>query len=467
MKRREQEQTIVNIIRALGTSLRNRRLYPPTHPLVRSPVENCFSDIFLFFADQQALALAISDGTLVFEGVPIFKLTSSLELFMERLATIGISAIVFEKGLSPEDIECFIRFLHETKEEGLSPSDVQERIESLGVTHIRVKPPEEEEEDDFSLARDTYNNAVNAVVSVLQEIRLGRIPSGAESERVVKDMSGMLQRNRDAILALTMIKNFDEYTYNHSVNVAVIALALSDALSLSSQEKTEIGVAGLLHDVGKTQLALDLIRKPGSLTVSEFEEIKKHPEQGFVLLGKMSHIRPASAYMVREHHMRYDMKGYPELGPEYAVHDKSQIIAVADCYDALTTMRSYQSAKSPLEALEIMRTLSGKSLDGKIISVLNSVMGKYPIGTMVRLTSMEVGVVTGVGPVGQGPIKIAVLVDPRGNPLLRPEEVNLDEVDDKTGLPRRSILGTVNPLLYPDAPKEAFLLTPSPEERAY
>ncbi len=460
MKRREQEQIIVNIIRSLGISLRNRRLYPPTHPLVRSPVEKCYSDILLFFADRQALALAISDGTLVFEGVPIFKLTSSLELFMGRLATIGISAIVFEKGLAPEDIERFIRYLHETKEEGLSPSEAQERIESLGVTHVRVKPPEEEEEDDFSLARDTYSNAVRAVFSVLQEVRLGRVPSGAESERVVKDISGMLQRNRDAILALTMIKNFDEYTYNHSVNVAVIALALSDALSLSSQEKTEIGVAGLLHDVGKTQLALDLIRKPGSLTVSEFEEIKKHPEEGFVLLGKMSHIRPASAYMVREHHLRYDRKGYPELGAEYSVHDKSQIIAVADCYDALTTMRSYQSAKSPLEALEIMRKLSGKSIDGNIVSVLNSVMGRYPVGTMVRLTSMEVGVVTGVGPVGQGPIKIAVLVDPLGNPLLRPEEVDLDEVDASTGQLRRSILGTVNPLLYPDAPKEAFLQAP-------
>ena len=96
---------------------------------------------------------------LVFEGVPIFNLTSSLDLFMARLTAIGIPAIVFEKGLAPEDIEKFILFLHETKEEGLSPSDVQERIEKTGVTHIRVKPPTEEEEDDYSLARNTYDNA--------------------------------------------------------------------------------------------------------------------------------------------------------------------------------------------------------------------------------------------------------------------------------------------------------------------
>jgi putative nucleotidyltransferase with HDIG domain len=457
MDRRQQEQAIINIIRSLGTSLKNRRLYPPTHPLVRTPVEKCFSDIFLFFAQRQELALAISDGTLVFEGVPIFNLTSSLELFMERLAAIGIPAIVFEKGLAPGDIELFIRFLHETKEGGLSPSDIQKRIEDLGVTHIRVKPPKE---DDYALAWEIYHDAVNVVVSVLKEIRLGRIPSGSESVRVVNDISGMLNQNRDAILALTLIKNFDEYTYNHSVNVAVLSLAMADALSLSRDEKSEVGVAGLLHDVGKTQLALDLIRKPDGLSPAEFEEIKKHPEEGFVILGKMSHIRPASAYMVREHHVRFDKKGYPDLGPDYAVQPKSQIISVADCYDALTTMRSYQNAKQPIEALEIMRKLAGKSLDPNILAILNSVMGSYPIGTMVRLDSMEVGIVIGVGPSGQGPIRIAILVDRQGNPLPRSEEVDLTDVDPRTGRPRWSILGTVNPLLYPDAPKGVFLPPP-------
>jgi putative nucleotidyltransferase with HDIG domain len=461
MDRRQQEQTIVNLIRALGTSLKNRRLYPPSHPLVRSAVEKCFSDIILFFTERQELALAISDGTLVFEGVPIFNLTSSLDLFIARLSVIGIPAVVFEKGLAPEDIERFILFLHETKEEGLSSSDVQERIEKMGVTHIRVKPPmDEEEEDDYSLARNTYDNAVNAVVLLMQEIRMGRIPSGAESERVVKDITGMLKRNRDAIMALTLIKNFDEYTYNHSVNVAVISLAMADALSLSPQEKAEVGVAGLLHDIGKTQLALDLIRKPGNLTFQEFEEIKQHPEEGFVLLGKMPHIRPTSAYMVREHHLRYDRKGYPVLGPDYPVNPHSQIIAVSDCYDAITTMRAYQKAKQPLEALEIMGKLSGKALDANILAVLKSVMGSYPIGTMVRLNSMEVGVITGVGPAGMGPIKIQVLVDRQGNPLPRPEEVELVEIAARTPHPRRSILGTVNPLLYPDTQKGALLSTP-------
>src|SRR4030067_3543662 len=171
MDRRQQEQAIINVIRLLGTSLKNRRMSPPTHPLVRTPVEKCFSDISLFFAQRQELALAISDGTLVFEGVPIFNLTSSLELFMERLAAIGIPAIVFEKGLAPGDIELFIRFLHETKEEGLSPSDIQKRIEDLGVAHIRVEPPEDEQ---YAIAREVYHDAVDGVAPGLEGVPRGQ-----------------------------------------------------------------------------------------------------------------------------------------------------------------------------------------------------------------------------------------------------------------------------------------------------
>jgi putative nucleotidyltransferase with HDIG domain len=462
MKRRDQELLITGLIRALGTSLKNRGLYPATHPLVRTPVEKVHKDLLLFFADRSELVLVITDGTLVFEGVPIFSLTSALESFMERLARIGLPAVIFDKGLTPGDIDNFVRFLHETKEQGLAPSRIQELLDGAGVAHIRVKPIDDSEEDDQAIAREIYDNAVSVVVSVLRDVRLGRIPSGAESERVVRDMGTMLTRNRDAMLALTLIKNFDEYTYNHSVNVAVLSLALADSLDLSSQDKVDVGVAGLLHDVGKTQLALDLIRKPSTLTPEEFEEIKKHPEEGFVLLGKMSHIRPASAYMVREHHMRFDRMGYPRPEPEYRMNPNSNIIPVADCYDALTTMRSYQNARYPQQALEMMAKIGGKSLDPQVVDVFAKTMGTYPVGTMVRLSTMEIGVVSGQGVPGQGSQKVVVLFDRNGEPLPRPEQVDLGETDATTNGSRRIILGTVNPQFYPSTSTGAMFAAMAP-----
>jgi putative nucleotidyltransferase with HDIG domain len=464
MKRRDQELLIAGLIRALGTSLKNRGLYPASHPLVRTPVEKVHKDLLLFFADRSELVLVITDGTLVFEGVPIFNLNSSLESFMERLARIGLPAVVFEKGITPGDIDSFVRFLQETKEQGLSASRIQELLEQAGVAHLRVKPIEDDEEDDQTVAHEIYDNAVSVVVSVLRDVRLGRIPSGAESERVVKDISSMLTRNRDAMIALTLIKNFDEYTYNHSVNVAVLSLALADALKLSSQDKVDVGVAGLLHDIGKTQLALDLIRKPSTLTPEEFEEIKKHPEEGFVLLGKMSHIRPSSAYMVREHHMRFDRSGYPRPEPGYPLNPNSNIIPVADCYDALTTMRSYQKARFPQQALEVMEKIAGRSLDPEVTQIFAKTMGAYPVGTMVRLSTMEIGVVSGQGESGRGSQKVVVLFDRNGDPLPRPEQVDLGETDGATKKPRRTILGTVNPQFHPSASTGALFsaLSPAP-----
>jgi len=460
LDRRQQEAVIADLVRSFGSSLRNRSLYPPTHPLVRVPVEKCFSDLLRFFADQPELVLVVSNDTLVFEGVPIFKLTSSLEYFMERLERIGAPAVIFEKGTTPGEIETFIRFLHETRERSVSVERIQERLRGMGVAHIRVRPPDDNEKDDLKFARKIYDDAINVVISVMREVRTGRIPSGTESDRVVRDMGGMLRKNRDAILALTLIKNFDEYTYNHSVNVAVLSLALADALSLPEAEKIEVGVAGLLHDVGKTQLALALIRKPGRLTDEEFEEIKKHPEEGYVLLGKMSHIRPGSAYMVLEHHMRFDRKGYPKREPDYQFHANSGLISVSDCYDALTTMRSYQKARSPLEALGLMKGLGGKSLPADLVAALTKTMGPYPIGTTVRLNTMEVGVVTATGPAG--PTRVMILADRNGAPLPQPETADLTEIIGTSGIVSRSVVGTANPLLYPAVAAGSFPSAPGP-----
>lgn len=461
MDRRQMESAIAGIVRLLGTSLKNRGLYPASHPLVRTPVEKCCAEFLPLFADRTELALTVSDGTLVLEGVPIFHLTSSLELFLARLGSIGVPAVIFERGVTTEDIERFVRFLHETKEQGLSVSAIKDRLAGAGVRHIRVTSTDEDT-DDFSIAREIYGNAIDVVVQALKDVRGGKTPDGASCERTVREMNGMISRNRDAMLALTLIKNFDEYTYNHSVNVSILSLAVADSLGLSEQSRVNVGVAGLLHDVGKTQLALDLIRKPGTLTVNEFEEIKKHPEEGYAILGKMANIQDETRNIVREHHMRFDRAGYPRPEPELRVNPHSQVIAVADCYDALTSMRSYQKARTPQGALEIMRKLAGKSLDPDLVMLLERSLGIYPVGTMLRLNTMEVGIVTGAPEDGKGQPKMAILYDRVGNPLLSPETVNLAEADPVTGKPRRMILGTVNPLFHPYVSLESVLAPASP-----
>jgi putative nucleotidyltransferase with HDIG domain len=456
MDRRQMENAIAGIVRLLGTSLKNRGLYPATHPLVRTPVEKCSAELLPLFVDRTELALTVTDGTLVLEGVPIFHLTSSLELFLARLGTIGVPAVIFERGVTTEEIEQFVRFLHETREQGMKVATIKDRLAGAGIRHIRVTSADDDK-DDFTIAREIYGNAVDVVVQALKDVRNGATPNGATCERTVREMNGMIARNRDAMLALTLIKNFDEYTYNHSVNVSILSLAVADSLGVEEQKRVNVGVAGLLHDVGKTQLALDLIRKPGTLTVEEFEEIKKHPMEGFDILGRMSNIQDETRTMVREHHMRFDRTGYPHPEAELRMNPYSHVIAVADCYDALTTMRSYQKARTPQGALEIMRKLAGKSLDPDLVLLLERSLGAYPVGTMLRLNTMEIGIVTRLPEDGKGQPYVAILYDRAGNPLQTPEPVALSETDPASGRPRRTVVGTVNPLLHPSVPLESVL----------
>jgi hypothetical protein len=206
VERREQELLITGLIRSLGTSLKNRGLYPASHPLVKSPLDKVFKELRLFFSDQAELALAISDETLIFEGFPIFNLTSPLESFVGKLTRIGAPAVIFRKELTPEELENFVRFLHETKAQGLPPSEIQALLEQAGIKNIRVKPMEESDKDDREVANEIYNSAVSVVSSVMRDVRMGLIPSGTEADRVTRDINSMLTRNRDAMLALTLIK---------------------------------------------------------------------------------------------------------------------------------------------------------------------------------------------------------------------------------------------------------------------
>ena len=455
MDRRQMETAIAGIVRLLGASLKNRGLYPPSHPLVKIPIEKCITELAPLFANRTELVLTVVDETLVLEGVPIFHLTSSLELFLARLGSIGVPALIFERGLTTEDLERFMLFLHETKEQGLEIEAIKERLSAVGAQHIYVT--ENADKNDYTDARKIYDNAINAVVQALSDIRKGEIPDGASCDSAVREINGMLLRNRDAMLALTLIKNFDEYTYNHSVNVSVLSLAVTENLGLPEQSRINVGVAGLLHDIGKTQLALDLIRKPGTLTVSEYEEIKKHPEEGYAILEKMTNIQPETRSIVREHHMRFDRAGYPLPDPGAPLHPYSQVIAVADCYDALTSTRTYQKARTPQNAIEIMRKLSGKSLDPDLVTLLERSLGIYPIGTLLRLNTMEVGIVTKVPESGKGNLEIAILYDRAGNPLPKPEAVDLSELDPTTGRLRRTTLGIVNPMLLPPIPVEDIM----------
>jgi len=200
-------------------------------------------------------------------------------------------------------------------------------------------------------------------------------------------------RNRDALTSLGKLRCRDEYTYTHCVNVSVLAMAFGDYLGLPQGELMGLGQAGLLHDLGKARIAESILNKPGRLTDEEFEAIRKHPLEGYFLVKE----HQLGVKLIRgmlEHHEKYDGRGYPRGLSGEQIHPYARIIALADVFDALTSQRAYKKAMTTNQAMTLMFGMRGKDFFPSLVDSFIKSLGIYPVGSMVRLNTGEIGFVT-------------------------------------------------------------------------
>lgn len=236
-------------------------------------------------------------------------------------------------------------------------------------------------EDPLSL--DTFSNTVKAV----EEANVGELISSARN--IVRDISQMKKLSID----LLDLRSFDEYTYRHSVNVAVYAVAIAKYLKLSDSELEEAALAGICHDLGKQKISAEIINKPGSLTDEEFEQIKNHPKYSYDMLQSNGEISAVVRQAVLCHHENENGSGYPmgKKGKELSLITK--ILHVADVYDALISRRPYKNPYSPVEAFEYLMGGEGILFSEKVVEAMRMVIPTYPIATDVRLSTGEKAVV--------------------------------------------------------------------------
>lgn len=196
-----------------------------------------------------------------------------------------------------------------------------------------------------------------------------------------------IMNNKNAIVNMIDIKVFDEYTFYHSVNVAILSIIVGKALKLKDKELYELGIAAVLHDIGKVYIDKDILLKKGQLTDEEFEIIKTHSENGYKHLKNSYEIPTASYIGVLQHHEKYDGTGYPMRKKEDDISLYGRIICIADVYDAITSNRPYREAMLPSEAMEYIMANSGTMFDSRIVKVFVDHVAAYPIGTSVKLSN--------------------------------------------------------------------------------
>ena len=242
-------------------------------------------------------------------------------------------------------------------------------------------------------ARGICAEGKRAVVSMLQEARMGKAVSAEAAGTLVDEISKSVMRNPGALISLARLKTADDYTYMHSVAVCAMMVSLARTLGLDEQQIRAAGMAGLMHDLGKALIPMAILNKPGKLTEEEFAIVKTHPERGHALLVEGGAVGDAVREVCLHHHEKIDGSGYPHGLKGGSIGIFAKMGAVCDVYDAITSNRPYKAGWDPAESIRKMTTWSKGHFDLGVFHAFVKSIGIYPVGSLVRLTSGRLAVV--------------------------------------------------------------------------
>lgn len=310
------------------------------------------------------------------------------------------------------------------------------------------------DEESKQSAKRTYFESVHVAREVLTDVRLGRAVNVRRVKRAVQGIVDQVLKDETTMIGMTQLRDFDEYTFTHSVNVSIFSVILGQKLGLDKSQLYVLGLGALLHDIGKMRMDPEILNKPGKLSDEEWKHLREHPSEGLLQMFSMHGFGEApyrAMLMAYEHHMKMDLTGYPTNRREREPTLFSRIIAVVDGFDAATSKRSYNARPVPPDkVLEEMRDEPMRGYDPLVVKALMNVTGVFPVGTLVILDTYELAVV--VAP-NSDPKKlhqpvVKIIADEMGMQRSTPEMADLSQVDPETGQLKRRIIKTTDPERY-------------------
>ncbi len=452
-----------NLVNQLTVSIRTAQIYDRSNSVYVRQGENLFELINSLLEKEQEICLKSKEGYLFLNETRLkfsFDGYISSKFLMETFKKLQFESLVISLPLTLEELDEFVFILAHADTECEDPfENLQNRVLSSNIQHIRIEKFASEwdvgdqslPENQKKLAKKRFFKTLSVAQEMMETGRAGRSINTVKSKRAIQFLIDQLIKNETNLMNLTAIKNFDEYTFAHSVNVCILSVSLGARLGLSKRKLSELGFAALFHDVGKVRLPLSILNKPEELNEKEWEEVKKHPILGVkTLLSKRSLDRFSSRAMVVafEHHLKLDLSGYPRLNFKKDLNLYTRIVTIADVYDSMTSGRVY--AKTPLtpdEALRRMLEKEGRTFDAVLLKVFINMLGIYPVGSLVILDTGEVGVVMEANPTELARPEVAIIADKTGKKD-KVETVDLAKIDEKTGKYKRTIWKTFDPRQY-------------------
>ncbi len=445
------------------TALRSLKFYPVENEAAQQALDELHRVASAIVAGEGLIELRVV-GDFFFLNETRLRLDlrnfSTFGSFAATLRSHGVGLLVVDRDVERAEWPPLLSLLlRSPPEEGDPYEDLVRRLEATPVRAIRVRPERESsrfdiESESMEGAKRTYVHSVRMAREVLSDVRIGRAVNVRKVKRAVQSIVDQVLADEPSILAMTTLREFDDYTFTHSVNVCIFAVIIGQRLGMDKHELYELGMGALFHDVGKMRVREEILNKAADLTDEEWSELREHPTEGLLALFQF-HGFPDVPYrqmlMAYEHHMKIDLTGYPLNRRSRRPGLFSRIVAVADAFDAGSSVRSYQYKPwPPDEVLKEMRDREERGFDPLLVKSLMSATGVYPVGTVVILDTFELAVVTRANPdpnhLHQPEVRL--LSDPMGTPLAEPTRVLLDEIDPDTKGPKRTIIKTADPSRY-------------------
>ena len=412
------------VVRRLASGMRSAQLYAPSHPIVARQTAGLAAALATLHEQSQAVIIGLVAGQVVVGDTPLPRLADQMGELIERLTRAGIERIAISRGVSNAELERFVLGLARS----ITSADASE---ALGSPYIRIGrlASDDDARTPSGGQRGTlqrlYGDAVGQAEGVWETALSEGRPDVKAAAASIDNLADAVTENRTALVALAAMKKYDNYTFTHMVNVSILTLAQARALGIEGRLLRELGLAALMHDIGKVRTPKDILNKPSKLDAREFEIMKRHTIDGAAILRETPEMPALAPVVAFEHHLRLDGQGYPDGITRDTLNVATMLCSIADVYDAMRSQREYQEAFPTDRILAVLKRNDGMQFDQHLVRRFVQLMGIYPPGTLVALADERLAIVTAIHAPSPERPRVRIVFETGGTPTAAREEIDL------------------------------------------